>query len=83
MTKKKGVNMENKQIKLVVNNEDKKNKFKSSWWYDVAWFSMPVLFILCMLSFYVGKVSGNQTMGLISVITWCLFLLAAVIVELE
>jgi hypothetical protein len=75
--------MENKQIKLVVNNEENKNKFKSSWLYDVAWFSIPFLLLVSMGSFYVGKVSGNQTMGLVSVITWCLFLLTAVIVELE
>jgi hypothetical protein len=75
--------MDKEQIKLVVNNKKNKNKFKSSWVYDVAWFSMPFLLLVSMLSFYVGKLSSNNTLGLISVVTWCLFLLVAVIVELE
>jgi hypothetical protein len=75
--------MEKKQIKLVVNNEENKNKFKSSWLYDVAWFSMPFLLIVSMLSLYFGKLGGNDTLCLVSVITWVLCLVSAVIVELE
>lgn len=72
--------MESK-IKLVVNNEEKKNKYKLPLWYNVAWFLTLPLLLVSMFCFYAGKAIGNDTIGYVSVATWVSFILCVAITE--
>jgi len=71
----------NDKIKLVVNNTEKKNKNSLPVWHNVAWFLTVPLLLVSMFCFYVGKASGNYTIGYISVATWVGFIVCAAITE--